>query len=62
MLLFCTWGKIGLGWTEFIAEANQGKGLKIANWMKIIYGIIAPAIILFVFVYGLLTYGWAFCS
>jgi len=62
MLLFCTWGKIGMGWTEFLAEANQGKGLKIANWMKIIYGVIAPAIILFVFIYGLITYGWAFCA
>lgn len=62
MLLFCTWGKIGMGWTEFLKEANEGKGLKVANWMKVIFGIIAPAIILFVFVYGLATYGWDFCK
>ena len=61
ILLFCTWGKLGMGWTEFLEEANAGKGLKVANWMKVIFGIIAPAIILFVFVYGLITYGWAFC-
>ena len=62
MLLFCTWGRIGMGWTEFLKEANEGKGLKVANWMKVIFGIIAPAIILFVFVYGLATYGWDFCK
>lgn len=61
ILLFCTWGKLGMGWTEFLAEANRGKGLKVANWMKVIFGIIAPAIILFVFIYGLATYGWKFC-
>ena len=61
ILLFCTWGKVGIGWTEFLEEANAGKGLKVANWMKVIFGIIAPAIILFVFIYGLATYGWSFC-
>ena len=61
ILLFCSWGKIGMGWTEFLKEANSGKGLKVANWMKVIFGIIAPAVILFVFIYGLATYGWAFC-
>lgn len=61
MLLFVSWGKIGMGWTEFLAEANAGKGLKVAKWMRVIFGIIAPAVILFVFIYGLATYGWAFC-
>ncbi len=60
MLLFCTWGKIGMGWEAFLEEANQGKGLKVAKWMKILFGVIAPAVILFVFLYGLKTYGWAF--
>jgi len=61
MLLFCTWGKIGMGWEAFLEEANMGKGVKVAKWMKVIFGVIAPAIILFVFIYGLMTYGWAFC-
>ena len=62
MLLFCTWGRLGgMGWTDFLAEANAGRGLKVANWMKALFGIIAPAIILFIFIYGLATYGWEFC-
>ena len=60
MLLFVSWGKIGMGWTEFLEEANAGKGLKVAKWMRIFFGIIVPAIILFVFIYGLATFGWAF--
>ena len=58
--IFCCSKKFGWGWDNFIREANAGKGLKIAKWMRVFFGIIVPAIILFVFIYGLATFGWAF--
>lgn len=36
-LLFCLFCvlRYGWGWKNFVAEANTGVGLKVANWMRI---------------------------
>ena len=54
-VIFCTWKK-GWGWDSFIAEANQGKGLKVKNWMRIYMKYILPVIILAVFILGMIFY------
>ncbi len=55
--LFCCY-KLGWGWDNFVAEANQGKGLKVRNWMKPIFKYIVPAIIIFIYIYGIVTFKW----
>ena len=45
--------KFGWGWDKFKSEANEGKGLKVANWMKIYMQYILPVIILVMFVVGI---------
>lgn len=56
--VFCCSKKFGWGWDNFIAEANAGKGLKVQSWMKVLYKYIVPVIILFLYVYGLVTFRW----
>ncbi len=48
--------KFGFGWGRLLAEANEGKGLKIAGFMKWYYKLILPVIIFSVFVIGLINY------
>jgi len=50
-VLFCT-KKFGWGWDNFLAEADQGKGVKFPAWAKpwIKYGI--PVLIVAIFVMG----------
>ncbi len=50
--LFCV-SRYGWGWEKFKEEANQGTGLKVANWMRPYVTYVVPAIILFIFVYGI---------
>ncbi|MBQ8001969.1 MAG: sodium-dependent transporter, partial [Clostridia bacterium] len=44
-VVFCTW-KCGWGWKNFAKEANRGKGLKVAKWMRWYMTIILPIMIL----------------
>lgn len=53
-ILFCV-TRYGWGWKNFVKEANQGKGLKIANWMRIYMTFVLPVIILALLVIGVLT-------
>ena len=53
--LFCTL-RYGWGWNQFAAEANEGKGLKIAKWMRGYMTYVVPLIIAFIFVYGLVNF------
>jgi NSS family neurotransmitter:Na+ symporter len=46
----CRWG---WGWDKFMAEANQGKGLKVANWMRGYMTWILPLVVLAVFILSL---------
>ena len=54
-VLFCV-TRYGWGWKNFVAEANQGKGLKIANWMRWFITIVLPLIIITLFVFGLVNF------
>lgn len=57
-VLFCCSKRYGWGWENFLAEANAGKGLKVKNWMKPYFLYVLPAIILFIYIYGLMTFNW----
>ena len=51
-LLFCT-RRYGWGWKNFQAEANEGGGLKIRNWMRVYVSYILPLIVIALFVLGI---------
>ena len=53
--LFCV-TRYGWGWKNFVAEANTGKGYKVANWMRLYMTWVVPVIITFIFVYGLYNF------
>ena len=53
--LFCTM-RYGWGWKAFMAEANEGQGLKVANWMRLYMTYVIPVIIAFIFLYGLYNF------
>ena len=55
--LFCCF-RFGWGWDNFIREANTGKGLKVRGWMKPLFRWFVPAVILFLYIYGLTTFKW----
>lgn len=46
--------RYGWGWKNFVAEANQGKGLKVANAMRWYMTYILPLIILVIFIMGII--------
>ncbi len=52
-LLFCT-SKYGWGWDNFIAEANEGKGISFPKFAKVYLKYILPVLIVAVFVLGYL--------
>lgn len=51
-LLFCV-TKWGWGFQNYQAEANTGKGIKFAGWMKWYFLIVLPVLILFILIQGL---------
>ena len=55
--LYCC-NKFGWGWDNFLAEANAGKGWKAKAWMKPIFRYLVPAAIIFIYIYGMVTFGW----
>ena len=55
--LYCC-NKFGWGWDNFLAEANAGKGWKVKAWMKPIFRYLVPAAIIFIYIYGMVTFGW----
>ena len=54
-VLFCTYNKFGWGWSNFMNEANTGKGLAFPNWMRVYVKYVLPLIILIVWVQGWIT-------
>lgn len=52
IVLFCTLKK-GWGWENFIAEANEGKGMKMQNWMRGYMTFVLPVIMIVIFVFGI---------
>ena len=55
--LFCC-NKFGWGWENFVAEANAGKGMKIKSWMKPVFRYVVPVAIVFIYLYGMVTFKW----
>ena len=55
--LFCC-NKFGWSWENFVAEANAGKGMKIKSWMKPVFRYVVPAAIVFIYLYGMVTFKW----
>lgn len=51
-VVFAT-SRYGWGWDKLVAEANQGKGLKVAKWMRLYMTYALPVVVLIVFLLGL---------
>jgi len=54
-VLFCITKK-GFGWDKFVDEANSGKGLKVAKWMRGYMTFVLPVIIFAIFLLGIINY------
>ena len=50
-LLFCT-SRYGWGWKNFMAEANEGKGIAFPKWLRFYVTWILPVIVLVIFAQG----------
>ena len=57
LTLFCC-NSFGWGWDNFIAEANEGRGLKVQPWMKPLFRFVVPVLIIIIYVIGLRTFPW----
>ena len=57
LALFCC-NRFGWGWDNFVTEANTGKGPQVRPWMKPIFHYFVPAAILFIYLYGMITFRW----
>ncbi len=55
--IFCC-NKFGWGWDNFLAEANAGKGPRVQQWMKPLFRYVVPAIVIFLYIYGIATFQW----
>lgn len=51
-VLFCV-TRYGWGWDKFVEEANAGKGLKVAKWMRGYMTFVLPVLILVLFIVGI---------
>ena len=52
-LLFCV-TRWGWGFRNYQLEANTGKGLKVSSWMRWVFLIVLPIMILAIFILGLI--------
>ena len=52
-VLFCV-TRYGWGWDNFVKEANEGQGLKVAQWMRPYMTFVLPIIILIILIIGLI--------
>jgi NSS family neurotransmitter:Na+ symporter len=50
-LLFCC-SRYGWGWDKFMAEVNQGKGLKVSSALRPYFTWVIPIAIAIIFVFG----------
>ena len=55
-IMFCVNKRYGWGWDNFVAEANEGKGLKVKKWMKGYMTYVLPLIVLAILIIGLIDY------
>ena len=56
-LLFCCLRR-GWGWDNFIAEVDQGVGMKFPRWLRGYVTYVLPCLIIFVFVMGYVDKFW----
>lgn len=54
-IVFCT-TRYGWGWKNFIKEVNEGKGLKMAKWMRPYITFILPIIVASIFIMSLVNF------
>ena len=54
-VIFCT-TRYGWGWDKFLAEANEGTGLKVAKWMRPYMTYVLPVIVAVILVVGLINF------
>ena len=54
-ILFCT-TRYGWGFENFLAEANEGTGLKLAKWMRPYMTYVLPVIVGIIFIAGLIAF------
>ena len=52
-VLFCV-TRYGWGWDNFVKEANEGQGLKVAQWMRPYMTFVLPIIVLIIGIMGLI--------
>ena len=52
-VIYCT-SRYGWGWKKFMAEANEGTGLKVAQWMRPYMTYVLPVIVAIIFFVGIL--------
>ena len=52
-VLYCT-ARYGWGWEKFVAEANEGTGLKVAKWMRPYMTYVLPVIVAIIFLMGII--------
>ena len=57
LALFCC-NPFGWGWDQLISEANTGTGLRVKAWMKPIFRFVVPLGIIFIYLYGVITFSW----
>lgn len=50
-VLFCT-SRYGWGWKKFLAEADEGEGLRFPKWARVYMTYVLPLVVLFIFVQG----------
>lgn len=55
--LFCC-NSYGWGFEQFMQEVNTGHGIKVKKWMKSVFRYVVPIAILFIYIYGLITFNW----
>lgn len=54
-IIYCV-SKKGWGWKNFTKEANTGKGVKVANWMRVYMTYVLPVIVFILFVIGIYSF------
>ena len=55
MILFCV-TRYGWGWEHFLKEANEGKGLKVAKFMRPYVTYVLPVIVFVIFAVGIYNF------
>lgn len=53
-ILFCV-TRYGWGWKNFMTEANEGCGLKVAQWMRGYMTFVLPVMVLIIFIVGIVN-------